>query len=141
MLGRFEVDGRCRPYLGNIPNNVKYKIWFNRGGAQHFEHVYNTLLIRSRQKWDYNRMMFEVRSPAFMGTYNSFGQCADVSYLAGAGGTMPMGGPSRAMSYGMMENGYGMGGMNMGMGMANGGATQQQNMMMQQQMMQQEMLM
>lgn len=65
MMGRFHIEGHCKNDRGLMPHPAHFKIWFTRGGADRFQHLYKHVLIRSKERRDMAAMMLELRDPMF----------------------------------------------------------------------------
>eukprot|EP00352_Strombidinopsis_acuminata_P008096 CAMPEP_0176363274 /NCGR_PEP_ID=MMETSP0126-20121128/19006_1 /TAXON_ID=141414 ORGANISM="Strombidinopsis acuminatum, Strain SPMC142" /NCGR_SAMPLE_ID=MMETSP0126 /ASSEMBLY_ACC=CAM_ASM_000229 /LENGTH=170 /DNA_ID=CAMNT_0017719511 /DNA_START=292 /DNA_END=804 /DNA_ORIENTATION=+ len=75
MAGRFHIDGHCRNDMGLLPHPAHFKVWFNQGGADRFQHIYKHVIFRSKERVLFGPMMAEMRQPMFIETVNRYPVC------------------------------------------------------------------
>ena len=65
MMGKFHVEGKCKPGMLNIKHKAEFNLKFNQLGAIHFQEVFKTCIIRAKEQRDAQAMMMELRGPEF----------------------------------------------------------------------------
>jgi len=69
-LGRFHIDAHCRHQGSALNHPAHFKIWFNQGGALRFQHIYQFVLFKTKERMEFRMMMAEMRQPMFIATCN-----------------------------------------------------------------------